>query len=397
MDLRRFVVIIIIVLAHAAPVLAGNDAAPFVFPAGTAIKISGYGVDRSSGTDMSQCDNYRLNEKQIRAFFEHAVVIGGNKVPPDYYTSPCYAEGECNTSNIRFTWKLDWALTCRVKTAGGRTFFLGCGDGCTKEVCRLQDDHGEEDLTPMWNTYLCFYQTTKNWAEADRDKRPYAALYRSVQERLLKRDTGSYMAAEAAAIGVTGLAKAGLPGLDEWKRISGGTEYTRFNIIGLRHRQVVVADTGGNEGGGKQDFYVMESGNWRRILHLDFCYLDFYSIGYAAGKYEFIEMRTTYGGSGSRTDLYSISDRNELKEAAGGEGWRARFNIFNLSGKFTIVSSCAEETNAWRDEVKKCPGFGCGAFGGPQLVKCRVFQLEEGVIRDKGFFYIGDREITQEY
>jgi len=91
------------------------------------------GVAQEHDTQMVRdlCENFRMNEAEVREFFAKADEISAHVREYGYDWLPCYVRGELILDKKKTaTWEIQASGTGWIKYPGGKTVHLGCKEAC---------------------------------------------------------------------------------------------------------------------------------------------------------------------------------------------------------------------------------------------------------------------------
>jgi hypothetical protein len=125
---------LILALAASASVAAadGSDTEPAMrnahLPSIATVTIQSSGATSpAAGEPTEQCANFKLSNKEIRAYIGKAAEVAEHDYLHMLDWSPCYASGDVTFKNgVKGTWTIQQYRAGTLKLSNGRTVYLYC-------------------------------------------------------------------------------------------------------------------------------------------------------------------------------------------------------------------------------------------------------------------------------
>ena len=170
-----------------------------------------------------------------------------------------------------------------------------------------------------------------------------------------------------------------LPSLRQWYELSGGINYTRFNVLKAGQNYFVIADTHKKcETTGIQDFYLCKGDDYVRLLRVEHVSEKITAVKLDNSGTEFIKTEDNSCGTIWRGALYNLDKDEKLVKVLDLGGFRAGVYYVRLKDNeaLTVVNAFSEyiEDAKLRKTLEKCPGFTADYFTKPQLSHVNMFK-----------------------
>lgn len=183
-----------------------------------------------------------------------------------------------------------------------------------------------------------------------------------------------------------------LPSLSRWRGMSGGINYTRFNVIQIRENVFVIADDHKKcSTEGTQDFYLCRGDDYIRVLRLNHVSEKITTVKLDNMGAEFIKTEDNPCGTGWTGALYHLDKDDKLSAVLDLGGFRAGVYYVQLGVNETLtvvnaVSEYIKDPNL-NKTIKKCRDFKEEYLTKPQLSHVTLFKWDGTVFKKYGEQY----------